>query len=123
MLQNLKEADITYKARGSEFEFIKIVFLDEKENCSMKIQEVVFGDFKMFEVPKKDFLELVASLDNCKMAFPSFSNGKAGNQYQLEIQSGENAMNYKWYGDSPGEQWKDIIGFASKLVELKNKFL
>lgn len=119
---NLHEADITYKVRGKEFQFIKIVFNDEKENCTMKIQEVVFGDFKTAEIPLKPFLELIKKLDNCSIPFPVFSDGKSGDQHQLDIQSGENAIYLKWFGDGNNENWKDITLFTKALIELKNEY-
>jgi len=122
-MKNLKEADITFKARGSEFEFIKLVCVEEKESCSMKVQEVVFGDFKMADIPKSAFSDLIGKLEKCKMPFPGYSDGKSGNQYQLDIQAGENAMNFKWFGDSVGDQWKDIIAFTEDIKALKNKFI
>lgn len=122
MLENVKEADITFKVRGDQFEFIKIVFLEEKDTCSMKIQEVLFGDFKLFEIPKQAFVDLVKTLDDCTIPFPGYSDGKSGTNYHLEVQSGENAMNFTWFGDSPGEQWKGLVGFSNKLIALKNKY-
>lgn len=122
MLTNLKEADITFKARGAEFEFIKIIWLDEKETCTMKVQEVLFGDFKMFDFSKQEFSDLVSTLDNCTVPFPGYSDGKSGTHYHLEIQVGENAMNFNWFGDSPGKQWNELLGFTKKLVELKEKY-
>ena len=122
MKANLKEADITFKARGSEFEFIKIIWLEEKETCTLKIQEVLFGDFKMFDLAKKEFIDLISVLDNCIIPFPAYSDGKSGTHYQLEIRAGENAMNFNWYGESPGEQWNELVGFTKKLVGLKEKY-
>jgi len=119
----IQEADITYKVRGSQFEFIKMVYLEEKETCSMKIQKVVFGDFFLADFPKKEFERLLSHLDQCKVPFPGHSDGKSGDHHVLDIQSGENSMVYNWYGDSPGEQWKDINAFVSELIKLKEKYI
>jgi hypothetical protein len=118
----LKEADITYKARGNEFQFIKIICVDEKELCSMKVQEVVFGDFKTAEFPKKEFQSLIAKLDGGSIPFPEYSDGKS-DSHVLAIQSGENAINLKWFGDTVNEQWKDILGFVDSLKKLKDKYI
>jgi len=123
MSTQIKEADITFKARGSEFEFIKIVYLEERELCTMKVQEVVFGDFKTADFPKSDFENLLKKLEACSVPFPGFSNGKDGNHYVLDIQSGENSMVYVWYGATQGEQWKDILAFKDELLGLKKKYL
>ena len=122
-MQQLKEADITYKARGDEFHSVKLVYLEEKDSCLMKVQEVVFGEFKTVEFPKEEFESLVRKLERCNIPFPGYSNGKSGTQYQLDIQAGENSMNFKWFGDSPGSQWKDITGFARDILILKDSFM
>lgn len=119
----MKEADITYKVRGKAFHFIKVVCVEEKENCSMRVQEVVFGDFKDAELPKNEFVELVMKLDDIVVPFPEYSDGRAGDTHQLDIQSGENAINLKWFGDSPGDKWNGIVGFTDALLALKKKYI
>jgi len=122
-MPHLKEADITFKARGSEFQFVKLICLEENENCQMKVQKVVFGDFIVLEFPKKEFVDLIQKLDKCTVPFPGYSDGKSGTQYQLDIQSGENAMLFKWYGESPGDPWKDIVAFAREVLALRDRYL
>lgn len=119
----MKEADISYKVRGKNFHFIKVVCVEEKEHCSMRVQEVVFGDFKDAEIPKNEFVELVQRLDHISIPFPEYSDGKSGDTHQLDIQCGENSINLKWFGDSPGEKWKGIVGFTDDLVALKGKYI
>lgn len=120
---SFKEADITYKVRGSEFTFVKLVCVEEKEMCSMKVQEVVFGDFKMSDFPKSEFAELVEKLDNISVPFPGFSDGRSGDTHQLDIQSGENAINLKWFGDSVGPKWNDLLSFTKAIKALKEKYI
>lgn len=120
---NLKDADITYKVRGKDFQSIKIVCLEEKETASMKVQEVVFGDFKNAEFPKSDFYGLAEKMGQLSIPFPDFSNGKGEDTHHLEIQSGENSIHLNWFGDSPGEGWKDVNDFVRAIVALKEKHL
>ena len=88
----------------------------------MKVQEVVFGDFKNAEFPKKEFEALVAKLEGCKIPFPEYADGKA-DPHILDIQAGENAINLKWFGDSVNSQWKDVLEFAEALKALKQKYI
>ena len=119
----LTEADITFKARGKSFQSIKIICTEEKESCTMKVQKVVFGDFTTIEFPKNEFVQLIAGLSEFSIPFPGFSDGKTGDQFQLDIQSGENAIYLKWFGDSVDEQWAGVLGFVDKLIALKEKYV
>jgi len=120
---NFTDVDITFKARGEEFAFVKIFYSGEKNYCTLKLQKVIFGDFQIHELPTDCFFELVKFLDNCVIPMPDSTASKTGTQYSLEIQSGENAISLHWRSETPGEKWKDVYAFKDHLLELRNKYL
>ena len=81
------------------------------------------ADFKTADFPRSDFTTLTEKLKGLSIPFPNFSDGKSGDTHHMEIQSGENAIHLNWYGDSPGEDWKDVQSFANEIVALKNKYI
>lgn len=123
MESKFTDVDITLKARGDEFAFVKIFYSSEKNHCTLKLQKVLFGDFQIYDLPVESFFELVKFMDNCLIPMPESTSAKAGTQNSLEIQSGENAMSLHWRSETPGEKWKDVYALKEKLLELRNKFL
>ncbi len=123
MESKFTDVDITFKARGEKFAFVKIFYSAEKKHCTLKLQKVLFGDFQIYEIPVDSFFDLVRFMDNCVIPFPESTSSKTGTQYSLEIQSGENAMSLHWRSETPGEKWKDVYALRDKLLELSNKYL
>jgi hypothetical protein len=123
MESKFTDVDITFKARGELFAFVKVFYSAEKKHCTLKLQKVLFGDFQQFELPVESFFGLVKFMDKCIIALPESSASRTGTQYSLEIQSGENAMSLHWRSETPGEGWNDVYTFKDKLLELRDKYL
>jgi len=121
-ITKLMEAEITLKARGTEFEFVKLYFSNEKNACTLKFQEVLFGDMQVVEIGGDEFNNLVKLLSNCKVPFPNYVEGSGGTSNTIDITSGKNTMVYEWLNESPGEQWKDLFAVKQFMIDLKNKY-
>jgi len=77
---------------------------------------------KNYVIHKSNVDELLKTLDELRISkMPEFAFGLDGETYSLKISNGWNTVEFSWWSDSCGEQWKGLFAFREKLGALLNK--
>ena len=79
---------------------------------------------KSYVIQKSDVDELLKTLNDVNISkIPSFGFGVDGESNSLKISNGWNTLEFSWWSDSCGEQWKGLFTFREKLEALLNTCL
>jgi len=75
-----------------------------------------------YMVSKEDVDELLKTLEDVNISkIPKLGFGVDGETYLLKISNGWNAVEFSWWSDTCGDQWKGLFAFREKLTALLNK--
>lgn len=77
-----------------------------------------------YQMEIENVLELFEILGSIKVnVLPEFGMGLDGDRYIIRVSNGWNSLEYKWWSDTCGKQWKELFVFRKKLIELRDKFI
>ncbi len=90
----------------------------EKEEYFLIYNET---EHQITEKEVNDLLEILGSI-NLKV-LPKYGMGCDGETYRLILSHGWNSVEFKWWSDSCGEQWKELFLFRDKITKLKEDYI
>ena len=74
------------------------------------------------EIEKKEVEELLNILNTLNIAMlTKFGMGVDGVTYTMRVVNGFNSVTFKWWSDTQGKQWNELIKLRKLLYKLKFK--
>ncbi|MCU4173926.1 hypothetical protein [Carboxylicivirga sp. N1Y90] len=79
---------------------------------------------KKYFITHEEYSDLERSISGLKLVIllPDDACGCDGAWESLRIEKGFNSIEFKWWCDSAGDQWKGIYEIRDKIMHLKEKY-
>lgn len=77
-------------------------------------------EHQITEIEVNELLKIINEVN--LQILPDYGIGCDGETYSIKIVNGWNSVEFNWWSDTCGIQWKSLGLFSQELMKLKNKY-